>query len=88
MGLEAMGAKIDLHQGYIEAKADRLKGAEISFDIPTVTGTENLMMAATLAKGKTTLQNAAMEPEVVDLANVLIKMGAKDQRCRDSIDRD
>ena len=77
MGLEAMGAKIELRRGYIEANADRLKGTEISFDIPTVTGTENLMMAATLAKGKTTLQNAAMEPEVVDLANVLIKMGAK-----------
>jgi len=77
MGLEAMGAKIELRRGYIEAKADRLKGAEISFDIPTVTGTENLMMAATLAKGKTTLQNAAMEPEIVDLANVLTKMGAK-----------
>jgi UDP-N-acetylglucosamine 1-carboxyvinyltransferase len=77
MGLEAMGAKIELRRGYIEASADRLKGAEISFDIPTVTGTENLMMAATLAKGKTTLQNAAMEPEVVDLANVLTKMGAK-----------
>ncbi len=77
MGLEAMGAKIELRRGYIEAKADRLKGAEISFDIPTVTGTENMMMAATLAKGKTTLQNSAMEPEVVDLANVLIKMGAK-----------
>ncbi len=77
MGLEAMGAKIELHRGYIEAMADRLKGAEISFDIPTVTGTENLMMAATLAKGKTTLQNAAMEPEIVDLANVLVKMGAR-----------
>ena len=77
MGLEAMGAKIELRHGYIEAKADRLKGAEISFDIPTVTGTENLMMAATLAKGKTILQNAAMEPEVVDLAHVLNKMGAK-----------
>lgn len=77
MGLEAMGAKIELRRGYIEAKAERLKGAEISFDVPTVTGTENLMMAATLAKGKTTLQNAAMEPEVVDLANVLTKMGAK-----------
>lgn len=77
MGLEAMGAKIELHGGYIEAKADRLKGADISFDTATVTGTENLMMAATLAKGKTTLQNAAMEPEVVDLANVLSKMGAK-----------
>ncbi len=77
MGLEAMGAKIELRHGYIEAKADRLKGAHISFDTTTVTGTENLMMAATLAKGKTTLQNAAMEPEVVELANVLNKMGAK-----------
>jgi UDP-N-acetylglucosamine 1-carboxyvinyltransferase len=77
MGLEAMGAMIELSRGYIEAKADRLKGADISFDIPTVTGTENLMMAATLAKGKTTLQNAAMEPEVVDLSKVLNKMGAK-----------
>ena len=76
-GLEAMGAKIELNRGYIEAKADRLRGAEISFDIPTVTGTENLMMAATLARGKTTLQNAAMEPEVVDLADVLTKMGAR-----------
>src|SRR4030066_2457386 len=77
MGLEAMGAKIELRHGYIEAKADVLRGANISFDTVTVTGTENLMMAATLAKGKTTLQNAAMEPEVVDLANVLNKMGAK-----------
>jgi UDP-N-acetylglucosamine 1-carboxyvinyltransferase len=77
MGLEAMGAKVELRRGYIEASADRLNGAEISFDNPTVTGTENLMMAATLARGKTTLQNAAMEPEVVDLANVLTKMGAK-----------
>ena len=77
MGLEAMGAKIDLRSGYVEAKADRLKGADISFDTTTVTGTEHLMMAATLAKGKTVLQNAAMEPEVVDLASVLKKMGAK-----------
>jgi len=76
-GLEAMGAKIDLRHGYIEAKTDGLKGATISFDTVTVTGTENLMMAAALAKGKTVLQNAAMEPEVVDLANVLNKMGAK-----------
>jgi UDP-N-acetylglucosamine 1-carboxyvinyltransferase len=76
-GLEAMGAKIELRHGYIEAKADRLKGTDISFDTTTVTGTENLMMAAALAKGKTTLQNAAMEPEVIDLANVLNKMGAK-----------
>jgi UDP-N-acetylglucosamine 1-carboxyvinyltransferase len=77
MGLEALGAKIELRHGYIDARADGLKGASISFDIPTVTGTENLMMAATLAKGKTTLQNAAMEPEVVELAHVLNKMGAK-----------
>jgi UDP-N-acetylglucosamine 1-carboxyvinyltransferase len=77
MGLEAMGAEIELRRGYIEAKADRLKGAHISFDTSTVTGTENLMMAAALARGRTTLQNAAMEPEVVDLANVLNKMGAK-----------
>lgn len=77
MGLEAMGAKIELRKGYVEAKADRLKGAEIAFDTPTVTGTENLMMAATLAKGKTILRNAAMEPEVVELAKVLNKMGAK-----------
>jgi len=77
MGLEAMGAKIELRSGYVEAKADRLKGATISFDTATVTGTENLMMAATLAKGKSVLQNAAMEPEVSDLANVLKKMGAK-----------
>lgn len=77
MGLEMMGAKIQLRHGYIEAKADELKGTEISFDTVTVTGTENLMMAATLAKGKTALHNAAMEPEVVDLANVLNKMGAK-----------
>jgi len=77
MGLEAMGAKIDLRHGYIEARADGLKGATVSFDTVTVTGTENLMMAGALAKGKTVLQNAAMEPEVVDLANVLNKMGAK-----------
>jgi UDP-N-acetylglucosamine 1-carboxyvinyltransferase len=77
MGLEALGAKIDLRHGYIEAKTEGLKGATITFDIITVTGTENLMMAATLAKGKTTLYNAAIEPEVVELANVLNKMGAK-----------
>ena len=76
-GLEAMGADIELRHGYIEAKTNGLKGASISFDTVTVTGTENLMMAATLARGKTILQNAAMEPEVVDLANVLNKMGAK-----------
>ena len=77
MGLEALGAKIDLQHGYVEARTDGLKGASITFDIPTVTGTENLMMAAALAKGKTTLYNAAIEPEVVDLANALNHMGAK-----------
>jgi UDP-N-acetylglucosamine 1-carboxyvinyltransferase len=77
MGLETMGAKIELQRGYVEAKADRLKGAQISFDTTTVTGTENMMMAATLARGKTVLQNAAMEPEVVELASVLNKMGAR-----------
>jgi UDP-N-acetylglucosamine 1-carboxyvinyltransferase len=77
MGLEALGAKIDLQHGYIHAKTEGLKGGTITFDIPTVTGTENLMMAATLAKGKTTLYNAAIEPEVVDLANALNHMGSK-----------
>ncbi len=77
MGLEAMGAKIELRHGYIDAKVDQLRGATITFDTVTVTGTENLMMAATLAKGKTILYNAAMEPEVVELANVLNQMGAK-----------
>lgn len=77
MGLEKMGAKIELESGYVIAKASRLKGASIYFDTITVTGTENLMMAAVLAKGTTILENAAMEPEVVDLANCLIAMGAK-----------
>lgn len=75
-GLQKMGAEISLTEGYIEAKARRLKGATIYFDIPTVTGTENLMMAATLAEGLTVLENAACEPEVVDLAHALISMGA------------
>lgn len=77
MGLEKMGAKISLQEGYIVAKANRLRGTKIYFDIPTVTGTENIMMAATLAKGSTLIENAAKEPEVVDLANFLIKIGAK-----------
>jgi UDP-N-acetylglucosamine 1-carboxyvinyltransferase len=77
MGLQKMGATIELQSGYVLAKANRLKGASIYFDTITVTGTENLMMAATLAKGTTVLENAAKEPEVVDLANCLIKMGAK-----------
>jgi len=76
-GLEAMGAKIKLVHGYVEAECSRLKGAEICFDLPTVTGTENLMMAAALAKGRTTLVNAAREPEVEELGRVLNKMGAR-----------
>ena len=75
--LEDMGAHVELNSGYIEAKAKKLKGAEIYFDLPTVTGTENIMMAATLAHGTTVLNNAAREPEVVNLANVLKGMGAK-----------
>lgn len=76
-GLEAMGVEIDLEHGYISARASRLKGARIVFDLVTVTGTENLMMAAALADGVTTLENAACEPEVVDLARCLTAMGAK-----------
>jgi len=76
MGLKKMGAEIILSEGYINARARRLKGASIYFDIPTVTGTENLMMAATLADGVTVIENAACEPEVVDTANALISMGA------------
>src|SRR5690242_21473874 len=76
-GLIAMGAQIDLDHGYINARATRLAGAKYVFDVVTVTGTENLMMAATLAEGVTTLDNAAREPEVVDLANCLVAMGAK-----------
>jgi len=76
-GLEAMGAEIKVENGYIKAKADRLKGARLVMDIVTVTGTENLMMAATLADGITVIENAAREPEVVDLAQCLISMGAK-----------
>jgi UDP-N-acetylglucosamine 1-carboxyvinyltransferase len=77
MGLRAMGAQIDIHEGYVFAKADRLKGADILFEFPTVGGTENIMMAATLADGITTIENAAKEPEIVDLAEFLNKMGAK-----------
>ena len=75
--LQDMGATVDLQGGYIEARADRLKGADIYFDLPTVTGTENIMMAATLAEGTTVLNNAAREPEIVNLAEVLAGMGAK-----------
>ena len=76
-GLQAMGAEIHIEHGYIHAQARRLKGARIFFDIVSVTGTENLMMAAALADGVTVLENAAREPEVVDLANCLRAMGAK-----------
>ncbi len=75
-GLEAMGARIQLEHGYVVARAKRLHGASIVCDIPTVTGTENLMMAGALAKGRTTIENAAREPEVEELARVLNKMGA------------
>jgi UDP-N-acetylglucosamine 1-carboxyvinyltransferase len=84
-GLEAMGAKITLTHGSVIAKARRLRGAAIVCDIPTVTGTENLMMAATLAKGRTTIENAAREPEVEELAVVLNKMGARIQGAGTSI---
>ncbi len=76
-GLEAMGAEITVEQGYIRAKADRLKGAHIVMDQITVTGTENLMMAASLAEGTTILENAAREPEVVDLADFINAMGGR-----------
>jgi len=76
-GLELMGADISVENGYIKAKCKRLKGAKIVLDVVTVTGTENLMMAACLAEGTTVLENAAREPEVVDLANCLNAMGAK-----------
>ena len=76
-GLQAMGAQIDIEQGYILARAGRLKGAHIVLDLVTVTGTENLMMAAVLADGVTVLENAAREPEVIDLAECLNAMGAR-----------
>jgi UDP-N-acetylglucosamine 1-carboxyvinyltransferase len=76
-GLQAMGAEITIEAGYIHAKAKRLKGTRVVTDMITVTGTENLLMAATLADGETVLENAAREPEVGDLANLLIAMGAR-----------
>src|SRR5919198_3719034 len=76
-GLEKLGATVRTEHGYVEARAEHLTGSEILFDKITVTGTENLMMAAVLANGRTILQNAAREPEVVDLAEMLKKMGAK-----------
>ena len=77
MGLEKMGARCDLVHGYVEASAQRLHGAHILMDTVTVTGTENLLMAACLARGETVLDNAACEPEVQDLAGLLRSMGAR-----------
>ncbi len=85
MGLEKMGAHIELEQGYIKATARRLHGAQIYLDIPTVTGTENLMMAASLAKGMTRIENAAREPEIIDLAHAMNKMGARISGAGESI---
>ena len=76
-GLRAMGATIDIENGYIRARAKRLRGARLVFDAVTVTGTENLLMAAACARGESVLENAAREPEIIDLANFLIAMGAK-----------
>jgi UDP-N-acetylglucosamine 1-carboxyvinyltransferase len=76
-GLQAMGADIDIQDGYIKARAGRLKGTRLLMEMVSVTGTENIMMAATLAKGTTVIENAAREPEVIDLAKCLVNMGAK-----------
>jgi len=84
-GLAALGASIELKHGYVEASAGHLQGADIYFDVVTVTGTENLMMAATLAEGTTVLRNAACEPEVVALADTLVKMGADIQGAGTSV---
>ncbi len=75
-GLEALGVKIELTHGYVEASSERLRGARVSFDVSTVNGTQNVMMAACLAEGQSVLENAAREPEVIELAAVLTKMGA------------
>jgi UDP-N-acetylglucosamine 1-carboxyvinyltransferase len=85
MGLEKMGATVKLESGYVIAKAKKLKGASVYFDMPTVTGTENLMMAASLARGSTLLENAAREPEVADFARALISMGAQISGAGESI---
>jgi UDP-N-acetylglucosamine 1-carboxyvinyltransferase len=77
MGLQKLGAQVEIEHGYVVARAKRLKGAQVYFDTVTVTGTENLIMAAALAEGETVLENAAREPEVVDLANALNQMGAR-----------
>jgi UDP-N-acetylglucosamine 1-carboxyvinyltransferase len=85
MGLEKMGVAITLESGYVLARAKKLKGAPIYFDIPTVTGTENIMMAAVLAEGVTRIENAAREPEVIDLANALMSMGARIKGAGESV---
>ncbi len=85
MGLEKMGVDVKLEAGYVIAKARRLKGTQIYFDLPSVTGTENLMMAASLARGTTILENAAREPEITDLAQALISMGAKIRGAGESV---
>ncbi|HZX94126.1 MAG TPA: UDP-N-acetylglucosamine 1-carboxyvinyltransferase, partial [Myxococcales bacterium] len=84
-GLAALGAQIELKHGYVVATAKKLRGATILFDLPTVTGTENLMMAATLAEGQTVLENCAREPEVVALADALNGMGARVQGAGSSV---
>jgi UDP-N-acetylglucosamine 1-carboxyvinyltransferase len=84
-GLKALGAEITLTEGYVEARARQLKGATVNFDVITVTGTENVMMAAVLAKGRTVLENCAREPEVEELARVLNKMGARIQGAGTSV---
>jgi UDP-N-acetylglucosamine 1-carboxyvinyltransferase len=76
-GLRALGAKVDLAGGYVEARAERLRGTRLVFDMPTVTGTQNVLMAACLAEGTTTLENAALEPEVTELCTALNAMGAR-----------
>ena len=86
-GLRAMGAEITIEGGYIKARAQRLKGCRYAFDVPSVTGTENLMMAAALAEGDTELENAAMEPEVGDLARLLNGMGARVEGAGSSVIR-
>jgi UDP-N-acetylglucosamine 1-carboxyvinyltransferase len=86
-GLQAMGATITVEHGYMHAVAERLRGARIVMDLVTVTGTENLMMAAALAEGETVLENAAREPEVVDLANCLVAMGARIEGAGSSVIR-
>ena len=81
-GLEAMGAEFKFSHGYLEARADRLHGADITFDFPSVGATENLMTAAVLADGVTTIDNAAREPEITDLCEFLVAMGGAHRRHR------